>query len=128
MVIAREEIFGPVLSILVLDGVDEAIRLANNSIHGLSAGISTSDLAAAMKAAEELKAGTIWVNTYLDGPAELPFGGYGQSGVGRENGLLGVEEFPEVKTVQIRSRGYQKRWVGKALPGTPATVASTLEG
>ena len=85
MAIAREEIFGPVLSILLFDGVDEAIKLANDSIYGLSAGIWTSDLAAAMKAAEELKAGTIWINTYLDGPAELPFGGYGQSGIGREN-------------------------------------------
>jgi betaine-aldehyde dehydrogenase len=81
-----------------------------------------------MKAAEELKAGTIWINTYLDGPAELPFGGYGQSGVGRENGLLGVEEFTEVKTVQIRSRGYQKRWVGKALPDAPAAASPTLAG
>jgi betaine-aldehyde dehydrogenase len=128
MLIAREEIFGPVLSILVFDGVEEAIRLANDSIYGLSAGIWTSDLAAAMKAAEELKAGTIWINTYLDGPAELPFGGYGQSGIGRENGLLGVEEFTEVKTVQIRSRGYQERWVGKALPSAPATVTPTLAG
>ena len=128
MAIAREEIFGPVLSILVFDGLDEAIRLANDSIYGLSAGIWTSDLAAAMQAAEELKAGTIWINTYLDGPAELPFGGYGQSGVGRENGLLGVEEFTEVKTVQIRSRGYQKRWVGKALPDAPATASPTLAG
>jgi betaine-aldehyde dehydrogenase len=128
MAIAREEIFGPVLSILVFDGVDEAIKLANDSIYGLSAGIWTSDLAAAMKAAEELKAGTIWINTYLDGPAELPFGGYGQSGIGRENGLLGVEEFTEVKTVQIRSRGYQKRWVGKALPDTPRAASPTLAG
>jgi betaine-aldehyde dehydrogenase len=128
MAIAREEIFGPVLSILVFDGLDEAIKLANNSIYGLSAGIWTSDLAAAMQAAEELKAGTIWINTYLDGPAELPFGGYGQSGVGRENGLLGVEEFTEVKTVQIRSRGYQKRWVGKTLPDAPVAASPTLTG
>src|ERR1700677_6863 len=128
MAIAREEIFGPVLSILVFDGVEEAIRLANDSIYGLSAGIWTNDLAAAMKAAEELKAGTIWINTYLDGPAELPFGGYGQSGIGREDGLLGVEEFTEIKTVQIRSRGYQNRWVGKALPGAPATVTATPAG
>jgi betaine-aldehyde dehydrogenase len=68
-----------------------------------------------MSAAQKLKAGTVWINAYLDGPAELPFGGFGQSGVGRENGLLGVEEFTEVKTVQIRSHGYQNRWVGNAL-------------
>jgi betaine-aldehyde dehydrogenase len=69
-----------------------------------------------MTAAGRLEAGTIWINTYLDGPAELPFGGYGQSGVGRENGLLGVEEFTETKTIQVRSHGYRKRWIDTLPP------------
>jgi betaine-aldehyde dehydrogenase len=125
MALARDEIFGPVLAVLTFDGLDEAIALANDSIYGLSAGIWTRDVGNAIKAAQQLKAGTIWVNTYLDGPAELPFGGYGQSGLGRENGLLGVEEFTEVKTVQIRSHGHQRRWVGTTLPETPA---STITG
>lgn len=115
MAIAREEIFGPVLSVILFEGIEDAIRIANDTAYGLSAGIWTRDVSTAMLAAQELKAGTVWINTYLDGPAELPFGGYGESGVGRENGLLGVEEFTDVKTVQIRSHGYQKRWVGKTL-------------
>jgi betaine-aldehyde dehydrogenase len=128
MTIARDEIFGPVLSVIEYDGIEEAIEIANDSIYGLSAAIWTRDVSTAMSAAQNLKAGTIWINTYLDGPAELPFGGYGQSGLGRENGRLGVEEFTEVKTIQIRSHGYQKRWVGKRLPDEPRAVAPAQAG
>ena len=88
MALARDEISGPVLSVIEFDNVEEAIAIANETVYGLSHGIWTHNIATAMFAAQKLKAGTIWINTYLDGPAELPFGGFGQSGVGRENGLL----------------------------------------
>ncbi|RWD79148.1 aldehyde dehydrogenase family protein [Mesorhizobium sp.] len=115
MRIAREEIFGPVLSILTFDTLEEAIALANDSIFGLSAGIWTANVSAAMNAARAVNAGTIWINTYLDGPPELPFGGVGESGIGREVGRQGVEEFMDIKTVQIRSGGYSPRWIGSTV-------------
>ncbi|TPK62410.1 aldehyde dehydrogenase family protein [Mesorhizobium sp. B2-4-15] len=120
MRIAREEIFGPIVSILEFDTLDEAISLANDSIYGLSAGIWTGNVSAAMTAVRSLNAGTVWINTYLDGPAELPFGGVGESGIGREVGKLGVEEFTDIKTVQIRSGGYSPRWIGSEIGRTDA--------
>ncbi|RWD31016.1 MAG: aldehyde dehydrogenase family protein [Mesorhizobium sp.] len=115
MRIAREEIFGPVLSILTFDTLEEAIALANDSIYGLSAGIWTANVSVAINAARAMNAGTIWINTYLDGPPELPFGGVGESGIGREVGRQGVEEFMDIKTVQIRSGGYSPRWIGSTV-------------
>ncbi|TIS42506.1 aldehyde dehydrogenase family protein [Mesorhizobium sp.] len=115
MRIAREEIFGPVLSILTFDTLEEAIALANDSIYGLSAGIWTANVSVAINAARAMNAGTIWINTYLDGPPELPFGGVGESGIGREVGRQGVEEFMDIKTVQIRSGGYAPRWIGSTV-------------
>jgi betaine-aldehyde dehydrogenase len=112
MRIAREEIFGPVLSILTFESAEEAIALANHTAYGLSAGVWTRDISVAIQAARGIKAGTIWINTYLDGPAELPFGGYKESGIGREVGLAGVEDFMEIKTIQIRDAGYSPRWIG----------------
>jgi betaine-aldehyde dehydrogenase len=112
MKIAQEEIFGPVLSILVFDTPEEAIALANDTAYGLSAGLWTRDISVAMVAARGIKAGTIWINTYLDGPAELPFGGYKESGLGREVGMAGVEDFMEIKTIQIRDSGYAAKWIG----------------
>ncbi|TIX37809.1 MAG: aldehyde dehydrogenase family protein, partial [Mesorhizobium sp.] len=79
MRIAREEIFGPVLSILSFDTIEEAVSLANDSVYGLSAGLWTANVTAAMNATRAINAGTIWINTYLDGPPELPFGGVGES-------------------------------------------------
>ncbi|RVH51402.1 aldehyde dehydrogenase family protein [Sinorhizobium meliloti] len=115
MRIAQEEIFGPVCAILTFETLEEAFEIANATGYGLSAGIWTGNTSAALKAARRLEAGTVWVNTYLDGPAELPFGGVGASGIGREVGRMGCEEFMDVKTVQFRSGGYQPRWIGKAL-------------
>lgn len=115
MRIAKEEIFGPVCTIETFDTLDEALAIANGTDYGLSAGIWTGDVSAALQAARRLEAGTVWVNTYLDGPAELPFGGIGASGIGREVGRIGCEEFMDIKTVQLRSGGYQPRWIGKAL-------------
>ena len=113
MKIAQEEIFGPVCTITTFATLDEAFGIANGTPYGLSAGIWTSDTASALKAARHLDAGTVWVNTYLDGPAELPFGGVRSSGIGREVGRIGCEEFMDIKTVQLRSDGYQARWLGK---------------
>ncbi len=109
MQIAREEIFGPVLSVLTFKSLDEAIRLANSTLYGLSAGIWTQDLDKALRAAKDIRAGTIWVNSWLDGFPELPFGGFGASGVGRELGRQAVAAFTETKTIQIHS-GWRSPW------------------
>jgi aldehyde dehydrogenase (NAD+) len=101
MKIAQEEIFGPVLSILRYDGVDDAVRMANDNIYGLAAGVWSRDIPRALEVVRRLKAGTVWVNDYhLISPA-APFGGYKQSGVGREHGEWGLKGYLEVKTVHV---------------------------
>jgi betaine-aldehyde dehydrogenase len=101
MSIATEEIFGPVLSVLTFTGLDEVVQLANSTIYGLSAGVWTANIDTALRTARELRAGTIWVNSWMDGYAELPFGGMGQSGIGRELGRQAIEAFTETKTIQL---------------------------
>jgi betaine-aldehyde dehydrogenase len=101
MAIAKEEIFGPVLSILTFDTTEEAIRIANNTIYGLSAGVWTRDIDTAFTVSRGIRAGTIWINTFMDGYPELCFGGFNQSGLGRELGRFSIEEFTELKTVQV---------------------------
>jgi acyl-CoA reductase-like NAD-dependent aldehyde dehydrogenase len=107
--VAREEIFGPVLSIIRFKTVDEAIRIANGTSYGLSAGIWTRDYDTVVGAARRLRAGTIWVNTWLQGHAELSFGGYKQSGLGRELGRTAVEEYTETKSVVLQT-GPRAAW------------------
>lgn len=102
MKIAREEIFGPVMSILKFKTLDEAIRRANKSMYGLAAGIFTRDLNTALKYANEVKAGTVWINTYNSFDTAQPFGGFKQSGIGRELGEYALELYTEVKTVMIK--------------------------
>jgi betaine-aldehyde dehydrogenase len=116
MTIAREEIFGPVLSMLSFDGLDEAIEIANSTMYGLSAGIWTSKLDAALRAAKEIRAGTIWVNRWMDGYPELPFGGYGASGLGRELGRQSIEAFTHTKTVQLQVGPRRAGWLPAAEP------------
>ena len=111
MSIASEEIFGPVLSILAYDELDEAVRIANSTSYGLSAGIWTADIDEALTAARDLRAGTIWVNRWMDGYPELPFGGYGASGIGRELGRQALAEFSETKTIQLQVGARMGRWV-----------------
>jgi betaine-aldehyde dehydrogenase len=111
MSIANEEIFGPVLSVLTFSDFDDAVRLANSTIYGLSAGIWTSDVDTALRGARELKAGTVWVNSWMDGYAELPFGGVGQSGVGRELGRQAIEAFTETKTIQLHIGARTSWWL-----------------
>jgi len=98
MTIAREEIFGPVLSIITYKTEEEAVRIANDTIYGLQAYISTPDLAKANRVAAQLQAGTIYINGLHD-QGNAPFGGFKQSGIGREFGTFGLREYLEPKTV-----------------------------
>ena len=109
MPIASEEVFGPVLAILTFEGVDEAIELANSTLYGLSASVWSSDFSTCMTASRRIKAGTVWINTFLEGHAELPFGGYRQSGIGRELGRHATEEYTETKTLHMHL-GERKDW------------------
>jgi acyl-CoA reductase-like NAD-dependent aldehyde dehydrogenase len=109
MSIAREEIFGPVLSVIRFEEAEEAVYIANGTKYGLSAGVFTNDYNTALQTARRLRAGTVWVNSWLDGHAELCFGGYRQSGLGRELGRTAVEEFTEPKTVQLHT-GPRSPW------------------
>ena len=99
--IAKEEIFGPVLTIFKFDTEDEVIERANATIFGLAAGICTRDTGRALRVASRLRAGTVWVNTYNSFDAAQPFGGFKQSGHGRELGAAGLDNYTELKTVVI---------------------------
>ncbi|MDZ4333342.1 MAG: betaine-aldehyde dehydrogenase [Pseudomonas sp.] len=106
MTIVREEIFGPVMSILVYDSEDEVIRRANATEYGLAAGVVTRDLNRAHRVIHKLEAGICWINTWGESPAEMPVGGYKQSGVGRENGLTTLAHYTRIKSVQVELGGY----------------------
>jgi acyl-CoA reductase-like NAD-dependent aldehyde dehydrogenase len=101
MTIAREEIFGPVLAAIDFVDVDEAIARANDSVFGLAAGVWTRDIKKAHYVASKLKAGTVWVNTYNMYDTAVPFGGYKQSGFGREMSLHALEYYTQVKAVWV---------------------------
>ncbi|MEH7307982.1 aldehyde dehydrogenase family protein [Neobacillus drentensis] len=101
MTIAKEEIFGPVISAMPYDDLDELINRANNSEYGLAAGVWTRDIANGHYIANKLRAGTVWVNCYNAFDAASPFGGYKQSGIGREMGSYALENYTEVKSVWI---------------------------
>jgi acyl-CoA reductase-like NAD-dependent aldehyde dehydrogenase len=100
MTIAREEIFGPVLSIMPYESVDEAVEIANDTDYGLAGGVWSGDAARAQEIALRIRAGQVEVNGGSFNPM-APFGGYKQSGIGREFGALGLEEFLEVKSLQL---------------------------
>lgn len=99
MRIAREEVFGPVLSIIPFDDEDEAIHIANDTPYGLAAGVWTSDIRRAFRVTDQVRAGTVWVNTYRAVSFMAPFGGYKQSGIGRENGQVAIEDYLQTKCV-----------------------------
>ncbi|MFP6599580.1 MAG: aldehyde dehydrogenase family protein [Deltaproteobacteria bacterium] len=101
MAIAREEIFGPVVSALSFKDIDEVVRAANDTDYGLAAGIWTSDVTKAHQVAARLKAGTVWINTYNSFDAASPFGGYKQSGFGRELGRHALDLYTQTKSVWI---------------------------
>ena len=97
MQVVREEVFGPVLAAMPFDDVDDAIRQANDSPYGLAASVWSNDLSAVHRIVPRLKAGTVWVNTHNMLDANLPFGGYKQSGFGRDLGRAAVESYTEVE-------------------------------
>jgi acyl-CoA reductase-like NAD-dependent aldehyde dehydrogenase len=101
MRIVEEEIFGPVATVFTYKELDEAIELANQSVFGLAAGIWTNNLDAAHACARRLKAGTVWINIWNKSFPEIPVGGTKESGVGRELGIEGLEEFTVVKGVHV---------------------------
>lgn len=103
--IAQEEIFGPVLSVIPFDDDDDAVRIANNSIYGLSGSVTSGSEERALAFARRVRTGTMSVNGGMWFAVDSPFGGYGQSGVGRENGVLGFEEYLETKTIGLPARG-----------------------
>jgi acyl-CoA reductase-like NAD-dependent aldehyde dehydrogenase len=100
-VIAREEIFGPVLAVMTFADDEEALSLANDTIYGLAAGVWTRDIGRAHRFARELQAGTVWINTYHPLDAASPFGGYKQSGYGRELGEYALDLYTQIKSVWV---------------------------
>jgi len=102
MQFVREEIFGPVMSVLIFDDEDEAIRRANSSNFGLGADVMTQDLARAHGVANALESGNVWVNSYNLLPPGLPFGGAKHSGFGRENSAYTLDAYSEIKSVYIQ--------------------------
>ena len=111
MAIAREEVFGPVLSVMTFKTLDEAISLANDASYGLSAGVWSENVHTCLAFARRVQAGTIWTNTWMDGYPEMPFGGFKQSGSGRELGRFGLDEFMELKTLTMRIGRTRSPWV-----------------
>ncbi|PSJ21373.1 betaine-aldehyde dehydrogenase [Halomonas sp. ND22Bw] len=107
MRIVREEIFGPVMSILAFDDEEEVIRRANDTDYGLAAGVFTEGLNRAHRVIHRLEAGICWVNTWGDSPAEMPVGGYKQSGVGRENGVETLAHYTQTKSVQVEMGAFE---------------------
>jgi aldehyde dehydrogenase (NAD+) len=101
MRVSQEEIFGPVLVVIPFDDEDEAVRLANQSIYGLAGAVWSGDNARAVKVAERMRTGTVWINDHHMINPRYPFGGYKQSGLGREHGELGFNEYREVKHIHL---------------------------
>lgn len=101
MTIAREEIFGPVISLIRFHDEQEAIRIANDTEYGLGAGVFTRDLNKAARTAKAIQAGTVWVNTYLNSCPGSPFGGYKNSGYGRELHSMVLDAYSNIKNINV---------------------------
>jgi acyl-CoA reductase-like NAD-dependent aldehyde dehydrogenase len=108
MQIAREEIFGPVLSVIPFKDEEELVRQANDTSYGLAAGVWTKDIQRAHRVAHAIRAGTVWINAYRTLSFNTPFGGYKMSGLGRENGLQAVDEYTETKSVWVELSGQSR--------------------
>ena len=113
MRVAQEEIFGPVTSVITFKDEEDLIKQANETIYGLSAGIWTRDITRAHRFAKEIKAGVVWINTFNMFNAASPFGGYKQSGYGREMGKHALELYTQVKSVWVDLSGKPIGWFGK---------------
>lgn len=107
---SKEECFGPALPIFVVKNLDEALDRANDTIYGLGSSVWTNDLEKAYYAAEHIEAGTTWVNSPPIARAEVPFGGFKQSGFGRELGFEGLDHYYETKSIQVYEYSQGKRW------------------
>lgn len=118
MTIAREEIFGPVLSVIEYANEEEAIAMANDSMYGLGGGVWSKDRERATRVARQLRAGTVWVNEWHLISEKAPFGGYKQSGIGREFGIEGLKEYTETKHVHVDELGTRdkKPWYDTVVP------------
>jgi aldehyde dehydrogenase (NAD+) len=102
MKIAREEIFGPVMSIIRFRDLEEVVERANNTPYGLAAAVWTRDISKAHAIANNVRAGTVWINCFDVFDAAAPFGGFKQSGIGREMGEYALQQYTEVKTVTLK--------------------------
>ncbi len=107
MRIVQDEIFGPVMSVLSFATEEEAVARANHTRYGLAAGVVTESLSRAHRVIHHLEAGICWINTWGESPAQMPVGGYKQSGIGRENGIATLEHYTRTKSVQIELGRYQ---------------------
>jgi aldehyde dehydrogenase (NAD+) len=118
MTIAQEEIFGPVLSVIQYTSEDDAVAMANDSIYGLGGGVWSKDKDRAMNVARRLRVGTVWINEWHLISEKAPFGGYKQSGIGREFGLDGLKEYTEAKHIHIDEVGSRekKSWYDTVVP------------
>jgi gamma-glutamyl-gamma-aminobutyraldehyde dehydrogenase len=102
--LAREEVFGPVLGVMSFTGEDEAFALANDTVYGLAAGLWTSDINRGLKGARKLKAGLVWVNGWDACDITMPFGGFKQSGFGRDRSLHALHKYADLKSVSVTLR------------------------
>jgi len=105
--IVREEIFGPVMSLLPYEHIEEAIQRANNTLYGLAAGVVTDNIGSAHAITDQLQAGICWINCWGESPAPMPVGGFKQSGIGRENGMVTLHSYTQIKSVQLELDKFQ---------------------
>jgi betaine-aldehyde dehydrogenase len=112
MRIVREEIFGPVLAVQLFDTEEEAVRLANDTVYGLAGAVFTQDMGKALRVLKKLRAGITWANTYHPTFNEAPWGGYKQSGIGRELGTFGLDAYLETKQINLNMAPQKLGWFG----------------